>query len=97
MLKFLLKDKVINTIVEKISKEVNISLSAINLEQDKKFNTVIEHLEKLRFELSSLDQRLTQKEMRDKMEYGQMQYKISALQNDLKVKKPNKSQTEKSH
>lgn len=98
MLKFLLKDKIINTIVEKITSEVNTSLKTMSNEQDRKFDLVIEHLEKLRFELSSLDQRLTQKEMRDKMDYGQTQYKISALQNELKERRPKpKKDLEKSH
>ncbi len=88
MFKFLLKDKVIQTIVDKITKEVNSSLSEVVLSQDKKFDTVISHLESLRVELKSLDQRLTSKEMKDKMDYGQMQYKISSLQSDLKETKP---------
>ncbi len=88
MLKFLLSEKIINKIVDKITSEVNLSLNTISNEQDRKFDLVLEHLEKLRFELSSLDQRLTQKEMRDKMDYGQTQYKISYLQNEINEKKP---------
>lgn len=94
MFNFLFKDSFINSladrIVEKITKEVNTSLSQINDSQDKKLNMVIEHIEQLKHELSSLDQRLTNKELKDKTEYGQMQYRISALQNDLKSKGPDK-------
>lgn len=98
MFKFLMKDKIINTIVEKITSEVQVSMNAINKNQDEKFELVLEHLEKLRFELSSLDQRLTQKEMRDKMDYGQTQYKISSLQNEIKESKPRrKKPAESSH
>lgn len=73
-----------NTIVEKIATEVNSSLVRMNAEQNKKLDVVVEHLEKLRNELSSLDHRLTNKELKDKINYGQMQYKISSLQNDLR-------------
>jgi hypothetical protein len=93
-----MKDKIINTIVEKITSEVKVSLGIMSENQDKKFEMVIEHLEKLRLELSSLDQRLTQKEMRDKMDYGQTQYKISSLQNELKETAPKKKKPlDKSH
>ena len=83
MFKFLLKDKVINTIVERITKEVNSSLNEIKANQGQNFDKVIEHLESLRIEVKGLEQRLTHKEMKDKMDYGQMQYKISSLQNEL--------------
>lgn len=98
MFKFLMKDKIVNTIVEKITSEVNVSIGEMSEHQDKKFEMVIEHLEKLRLELSSLDQRLTQKEMRDKMDYGQTQYKISSLQNELKETNPKRKKSlDKSH
>jgi hypothetical protein len=97
MFKFLLKESVINSIVEKITKNVNTSLDSIQTDQGQKFNQVIEHLEKLRIELSSLDQRITQKELKDKMEYGQMRYQINSLQNDLREKKPKLKSTESSH
>ena len=90
MFSFLFKEPFIrtmtDTIVEKITKEVNSSLERTSGKQNRKLDTVIEHLEQLKFELSSLDQRLTQKELRDKTEYGQMQYRIRSLQNDLREK-----------
>lgn len=90
MFNFLLKDSFIESlagkIVERITKEVNSSLAQMNQSQSKKLDSVIEHIEQLKNELSSLDQRLTQKELRDKTEYGHMQYRIHALQNDLKDK-----------
>ena len=83
---------IVSTIVDKITKDVNSSLVNINTEQNKKLDKVVEHLEQLRFELSSLDRRLTSKELKDRTEYGQMQYRISSLQNDLKPKsKPTKN------
>jgi hypothetical protein len=85
-----MKDKIINTIVEKITSEVNISLNSVTDNHNKKFDLVIEHLEKLRLEVSTLDKKLNQKEMRDKMDYGQTQYKISSLQNELKDTRPKK-------
>ena len=95
MFKFLLKDSVINHIVEKITSEIKSSLNLVQEQQDKKLDVVVEHLEKLRLELNSLDQRLTQKELRDKAEYGQMRYQINSLQADLrpksKAKTPDKS------
>ena len=88
MFNFLLKEPVIkkltNVIVNKITTEVNSSLVKISGEQNKKLDVVVEHLEQLRFELSSLDHRLTKKELKDRADYGQMQYRISSLQNDLR-------------
>ncbi|MDP7319033.1 MAG: hypothetical protein QF441_00415 [Bacteriovoracaceae bacterium] len=97
MLKFLFKQKVIETIVDKVVTEVSAKLERHESNQNKNFDTVIEHLEKLRFELSSLDQRLTQKELKDRVDYGQMQYKISAIQNDLRDQKKKKKDLQKSH
>ncbi len=90
MFKFLLKDKIIDTIVSKITMEVNQALGTFQAQQDEKLEKVLTHLESMRIELKTIDDRLTTKEMRDKMDYGQMQYKISSLQNELNDKNPDK-------
>lgn len=87
MFKFLRKDSVIETIVEKITKNLNQNLNQFESKQEEKFELVLEHLEKLRFELSNLDQRISSKEIKDRQDYGQMQYKLNSLQSEL-IKKP---------
>ncbi len=87
MFKFLRKDSVIEMIVEKITKNLNQNLNSFESKQDEKFELVLEHLEKLRFELSNLDQRISSKEIKDRQDYGQMQYKLNSLQSEL-IKKP---------
>jgi len=88
MFKFLLKDKIINTIVDKISQEMNRTLTKFQDQHNQKFEQVLNHLESMRIELKSLDQRLSSKEVKDKMDYGHMQYKLSSLQTELKQSKP---------
>lgn len=86
MFNFLFKEALINLIVEKITKEVNSSLARLTATQDQKLDLVLERIERLSNDLSGLELRLTQKELKDRTEYGQMHYKISALQSDLKSK-----------
>lgn len=88
MFNFLSKDsiahKISQLVIDKLFHKLSDVLESKFKENDKKLNTVIAHLESLRIELSSLDQRLTSKELKDKTEYGQMTYKIKSLQNDLR-------------
>ena len=76
---------------EKITQAVNDSLEKYHAESEAKMDTILTHVESLRIELKSLDDRLTNKEVRDRSEYGHVQYKLSSLQNELldekKVKK----------
>lgn len=98
MLKFLLKDRVIESIINKLTGEVNKELGQFQEFQDKKFDTIIEHLEKLRFEVATIDKKVTQLEMKERMDYGQLKYQISALENKLKPNKVRpKRDNEQSH
>ena len=86
MFKFLKKDKIIKYVIDEITKNLNQNLDAHRERQDEKFDLVLEHLEKLRFELSNLDQRITKKELKDRADYGQLKYQISSLQKFPKQK-----------
>ena len=90
----LFSDKLISKMSEKITRAVNDSLEKYHAESEEKMDTILGHVESLRIELKSLDDRLTNKEVRDRSEYGHVQYKLSSLQNEMldekqvKKKKP---------
>ncbi len=86
MLKYFLKESILKTIIDKISSDLNKNLLQFESKQDKKFDQVLEHLEKIRFEISALDQKIISKELKDKTDYGHMQYKIHSLQDELNKK-----------
>jgi len=44
-------------------------------------------VQKLRIELKSLDQRLTQKELKDRAEYGHVRYQLNSMQSTIRPKK----------
>ena len=83
----LLREK--SLVVEKVDKEIKALVSLL----DDNDHEILKHVESLRIELKSLDDRLTNKEVRDRSEYGHVQYKLSSLQNEMldekKVKKKN--------
>ncbi len=87
MLRYFVKQGWVKLIVEQITKEMNISLNLLQQDQNKKFNKIIDHLGELQKQFTQLEERLTSKELKDKIDYGQMQYKIQSLQQDLKPKK----------
>lgn len=86
MFRFLLKEKVIQTIVDKITSEVNTSLNKIESSHDQKFDKILSHLESLRFEVSSIEKRLELKEIKDNVNYGQLKYQVNAIESKLRPK-----------
>jgi SPX domain protein involved in polyphosphate accumulation len=98
MLGFLLKDKVINTIVERITQEVNKSLSQFSEQNNQTLTKISDNIEKLRFELKDLEQQVMSKEIKSRSDYGQIQYQLNALQNQLREeKKPKRKEINPSH
>ena len=97
MFRFLLKEKVINAIVDKITSEINVSLDRHAQESDLKLTSIADNVEKLRFELKDLETQVINKEIRSRSDYGQIQYKLNSLQSELQKTKPRQKSTEKSH
>ena len=86
----LFSDKLIAKMSDKITQAVNASLEKYHAESEEKMDTILGHVESLRIELKSLDDRLTNKEVRDRSEYGHVQYKLSSLQNEMLDEKKDK-------
>mgnify|MGYP003691065067 CR=1 FL=1 len=86
-------EKLISKMSEKITQAVNESLEKYNISSEAKMDTILGHVESLRVELKSLDDRLTNKEVRDRSEYGHVQYKLNSLQNEMLDEKKTKKKT----
>ena len=86
MLKYFLKESILKTIIDKISSDLNKNLLQFESRQDQKFDQILDHLERLRFDMAALDQKMISKELKDKTDYGHMKYKISSLQDELNKK-----------
>ena len=97
MFRFLLKDKVINTIVDKITSEINVSLDRHAQESNLKLTSIADNVEKLRFELKDLETQVINKEIRSRSDYGQIQYKLNSLQSEIQKAKPRQKSSDKSH
>ena len=80
-------DKFVQQLSDKITSSVNESLKTFEANSEDKMDKILTHVEALRLELKSLDERLTSKELRDKSEYGHVQYKLSSLQKELMQEK----------
>ena len=87
MFSFLIKEKVIQTIVDKITTEVNKTLKKSDEINNLKIDKVISHLESLRMEVSTIERRLESKEIKDNATYGQLRYQVNSLETRLKPKK----------
>ena len=88
MLKSLISDKIVQKIAESISQKVEKSFSSYRDHTTEQLDHILTHVEALRLELKSLDERLTIKEVKDRSEYGHVQYKLSSLQSEILSKKP---------
>lgn len=97
MLRFLLKDKVISTIVDRITIEINSSLDRFAIENNKKLDLISQNVEKLRFELKDLENQVVSKEIKNRSDYGQIQYQLNALQSEFIKRKPRKQRESQSH
>lgn len=90
MLKKLISDKFIQRLAETITESVERSFSSYKSHTNEQLDHILTHVEALRLELKSLDERITVKEVKDRSEYGHVQYKLSSLQNEIISKKPDK-------
>ena len=84
MFKYLFSEKLIDIIVGKISKEVNLSLKTIESSQNQKLDKILNNVEALRLEVSTIEKRIESKEIQDKMNYGQLKYQLSSIENKIK-------------
>lgn len=87
MFKGLISDKFIQKLADTISDSVGKNFTAYRDHTDVQLDKILTHVEALRLELKSLDERLTHKEVRDRSEYGHVQYKLSSLQSEIVQKK----------
>ncbi len=87
MLKYIFNDKFIAKITDKITSSIEKSFDSYTSEQNKTLNEISENVQKLRIELKSLDQRLTQKELKDRAEYGHVRYQLNSMQSTIRPKK----------
>lgn len=83
MFKKLISEQFIQKLAGQIVSSIEVSLKKYQTNTEQRIDEVLEHVQALRIEVKSLDQRLTSKEIRDKSEYGHVQYKISSLQNEI--------------
>lgn len=90
MFKKLFTEKFIEKLTNQITQSVNDSLAKYHQKSEVKFDKIIDHVESLRLELKSLDERLTSKEVRDRSDYGHVQYKLNSLQSELIEEKKKK-------
>ena len=63
--------------------ETEVLFNKLNSEQSDQFNEIKTILQHLTDKMSNLENRLVAKELKDKTNYGHLQYKISELQTDL--------------
>jgi len=89
MIKKLISDKFIQKLANTISESVEKSFSSYKSHTNKQLDQIVTHVEALRLELKSLDERITIKEVKDRSEYGHVQYKLNSLQSELVNKKKN--------
>lgn len=90
MIKYLFSQKVLESITSAITDSVQKTLSSYHSDNQSAFDEISTKLDTLRLELKSLDERLTRKEIKDKTEYGHVQYKLSSLQSEVIQKRPQK-------
>ena len=87
MIKKLISDKFIQKLAETISDSVEKRFSVYTRNTSEQLDHILTHVEALRLELKSLDERLTVKEVKDRSEYGHVQYKLNSLQSEIINKK----------
>ena len=84
MLKKLISDKFIKKMADAITTSLEGTLTDYTEKSELKIEKILTHVEALRLELKSLDERLSHKELKDRSEYGQVQYRINSLQNEIR-------------
>lgn len=83
MLKNFISDKFIQKLANTITESVEKSFSSYKNHTSEQLDQILTHVEALRLEIKSLDERVTVKEVKDRSEYGHVQYKLNSLQNEL--------------
>tara|TARA_Y100000768_G_C23990875_1_gene692746 strand:- start:10391 stop:10678 length:288 start_codon:yes stop_codon:yes gene_type:complete len=78
------------SVTQKITQSIEGLLKNYQNQTDKKLDQVLGHVESLRIEVKNIEHRLQSKEIKDKTEYGHVQYKLSSLQSELIGQKKNK-------
>ncbi len=87
MLKKIISDKFVQRIADGITKSLEGTLAKFQNDSDVKMDKILTHVEALRLELKSLDERVTHKEIKDHATYGQVQYKINSLHSEVLQRK----------
>ncbi len=82
MIGFIFNDKFIKKLSNQISEKISVHLDG----QSKTLSELTIKLESIDQKVTELNTRLTNKELKDMVEYGQLVYKVNALKNDLKPK-----------
>lgn len=89
--------KAIESIVKMVTHSVGEQLRQYSEKQDIKMDRILHSIDKLSIEIKTLESRLSNKEMKDKIDYGQLHYKVNALQSRLNDKKPRNENIPSSH
>lgn len=85
MFKFIFnKFNISKSIAKEIVKETDFVLESYSQDSKKEFNEIKEILAHLHDKVSNLENKLLSKELKDKSDYGHLQYKIGELQSNLK-------------
>lgn len=76
---------------DKISKQVSQNLDET---QNSKLDLILQNIDRISLEIKTLETRLTHKELKDRTEYGQLKYQLTALQDELRPIKRKKIERE---
>ena len=87
MLNLLFTDSFIKKLATKITWQVQTDIAENHSKQDSKLNLILQNIEKLHVDMKTMEERLTKKEMSDRLEYGQLKYKIASLETDIRPSK----------
>lgn len=77
------RKKFTKKLAKDVVNETEVLFNKLNSEQSDQFNEIKTILQHLTDKMSNLENRLVAKELKDKTNYGHLQYKISELQTDL--------------
>ena len=88
MLNLLLNEKFIKKLASKLSWQIQTDMVEMQASQNKKLDLIIDNVEKLHTDMKLMEDRITKKEMTDRMEHGQLKYKIASLESDIRRDRP---------
>lgn len=75
--------KMVKDLAQEIAQETAKELNCVNESHTQQLNDIKIALTALVDKIESLEQRLCNKELKDRQTYGHLQYKISEIQNDF--------------